>query len=723
MEPAGRRQALKKGFESSRFGGKRASDARVVTLRKTIKERLLQRRRVGSATVSAGSATASVGFATPESESKDLTKTPDEILTREEDRLIQELQGAQMIEKIREHVALMVSAVEEAVRYRATVFIRKLSSRKHEPPLYDIAEANGIEAAGAVLQFAEHMPSRISAAWILTNIASDQHELTRLVIEKDMIRHLIEGFKSANFDLHYQCLWALANIAGDEGESCNVLRKPPYSIVPVVAGFALSTTHAAEVQYCRHTAWFMSNLCRKHPGKGGLIPLLPALAYYLEHPDNEVLVDVSEALRWYTEEDEGAAAAAKAANRDPHPELTALVNHPTLLARLVARLTEYLVDIEVTPPKPTPKSKESRPEEDNHDAFAKDDDDDDDDEDENDNDNDWLQQAGSQSALRADIAENLLKTLANVALGTDYQTDRLLLAGALPSFEQALLHPVSEVVKEACYILSNLATGSEQQIQRLLNLQLLRTVAAIAQTRNSKVQTEALFVFVNIGQYGTTAQVRWFVEKGEGLPQVCLALESFNLKLVACALMSIKNILQLGTTPEVRQDFSRGNKYAELVEELFGLEKIHQLKDNGNTSISDKASEILDTYFDVQTEDDDQDQAGSSDSKHPLAHAATGFAASGFAPADSKYRGLSHADFAPTLFNPLFSAPAPASQSMTSLSSLPPSTQPVHAAGSAFGQPCPAFASASAAGTTWGPSQWNLPPAAAPASSRAFSFT
>ena len=67
------------------------------------------------------------------------------------------------------------------------------------------------------------------------------------------------------------------------------------------------------------------------------------------------------------------------------------------------------------------------------------------------------------------------------------------------------------------------------------------------------------------------------------------------------ALEGLENILKVG---EVDKVDGRPNQYAQFIDEAEGLEKIENLQNHNNNEIYEKAMKILEEYFGLEDEDD-----------------------------------------------------------------------------------------------------------------------
>ncbi|CAM9310343.1 unnamed protein product, partial [Phaeothamnion confervicola] len=152
------------------------------------------------------------------------------------------------------------------------------------------------------------------------------------------------------------------------------------------------------------------------------------------------------------------------------------------------------------------------------------------------------------------VAKPALRAVGNIVCAEDKvdHTGCVIDANAVPRLQQLISHGNREIQKEACWTLSNIAAGTEAQIQSVLDsgamprvLQLaIACPAAPPKTAGSTVvRAEAAWTVLNAATCGTNAQIAQLV--GTGLVGVLLALldvESMSMM----ALEAVERVLQVG---------------------------------------------------------------------------------------------------------------------------------------------------------------------------------
>jgi importin subunit alpha-6/7 len=95
---------------------------------------------------------------------------------------------------------------------------------------------------------------------------------------------------------------------------------------------------------------------------------------------------------------------------------------------------------------------------------------------------------------------------------------------------------------------------------------------------------------------------RYLVSQGCIKP-LCDLLTCPDPRIVTVCLEGLENILKVGEADKNAGITDGVNRYAEMIDEAEGLEKIENLQSHDNTEIYEKAVKILETYW---LEEDDE---------------------------------------------------------------------------------------------------------------------
>merc|ERR1711916_106306 len=83
-----------------------------------------------------------------------------------------------------------------------------------------------------------------------------------------------------------------------------------------------------------------------------------------------------------------------------------------------------------------------------------------------------------------------------------------------------------------------------------------------------------------------------------GIKPICDLLEKkIDSKIIIVALEAIKHILSAGKSDGSSKFGNTVNQYADMVEDVEGLDKIEVLQEHSNQKVYDKALEIIEVYF------------------------------------------------------------------------------------------------------------------------------
>ncbi|CAB3977305.1 importin subunit alpha-7 [Paramuricea clavata] len=194
-----------------------------------------------------------------------------------------------------------------------------------------------------------------------------------------------------------------------------------------------------------------------------------------------------------------------------------------------------------------------------------------------------------------------LRAVGNIVTGDDVQTQVILNCNALPSLLHLLSSSKETIRKEACWTLSNITAGNRAQIQMVIDANIIPMLIEILGKAEFKTRKEAAWAVTNATSGGTPEQIRYLVDQG-CIPPLCDLLTVMDMKIIRVALNGLENILKVGEV-DAKQS-GEPNKYALMVEESYGLDKIEFLQSHENEDIYKKTFEILENFFNAEDEDE-----------------------------------------------------------------------------------------------------------------------
>ena len=201
-----------------------------------------------------------------------------------------------------------------------------------------------------------------------------------------------------------------------------------------------------------------------------------------------------------------------------------------------------------------------------------------------------------------------LRSVGNIVTGDDIQTQIIINSGALPALLSLLSSSKDGIRKEACWTISNVTAGNSVQIQAVIDAQIIPPLINLLQNGDFKTRKEACWAISNATSGGLSKpdQIRYLVDQGCIKP-LCDLLACPDNKIIQVALDGLENILKVGEMDrEASENVAEqnANRYGLYIEEVGGMEKIHDCQNNINEEIYMKAFNIIGKYF------SDEDEAG-----------------------------------------------------------------------------------------------------------------
>lgn len=193
-----------------------------------------------------------------------------------------------------------------------------------------------------------------------------------------------------------------------------------------------------------------------------------------------------------------------------------------------------------------------------------------------------------------------LRTVGNIVTGDDLQTQIIINVSALPCLLALLNSHKKGIRKEACWTISNITAGNRTQIQAVIDAGIMPPLINLLATAEFDIKKEAAWAISNATSGGSPEQIRYLVNSGCIRP-LCDLLAVSDARVITVALEGLENILKIGD--KEAHDTNGINRFAQVVEEADGLDKIEALQRHNNQDIYDKAVKILETYFGGEVED------------------------------------------------------------------------------------------------------------------------
>jgi hypothetical protein len=190
--------------------------------------------------------------------------------------------------------------------------------------------------------------------------------------------------------------------------------------------------------------------------------------------------------------------------------------------------------------------------------------------------------------------------LNNNITNTDY-TEVILECGAVPRLKELITHSNREIQKEACWTLSNIAAGTIDQIQAVIDSGAIPPLVNLVRDKKTdqEVRSEACWVVLNATSCGSDSQIEVLVDEG------CVSVLGVLLaeaSMVMMALEGLERVLQVEETREmIRRDHIENGEIEDVEENrtpiLVSAELIEKARDSHNNSSSSAVTKRADRIW------------------------------------------------------------------------------------------------------------------------------
>ncbi|KAI5424513.1 hypothetical protein KIW84_030627 [Lathyrus oleraceus] len=197
-----------------------------------------------------------------------------------------------------------------------------------------------------------------------------------------------------------------------------------------------------------------------------------------------------------------------------------------------------------------------------------------------------------------------LRAIGNISTGNEVHNKVLIDSGGLPVFNFLLKQSDTFILREVCWIISNIAGGPTDHVQAIIDADLISSLVHLTKAE-FEIGQPAAWAIVNTTCNATHEQIRLLSCQGciEALCDL-LTLTDSNI-LIEC-LDGLNNILIVGKVNQEKGLYNGVNVYGGMIEECGGLDKIANLQSYDNDEIYNRAVNILVQYFRENLEIDEE---------------------------------------------------------------------------------------------------------------------
>lgn len=196
-----------------------------------------------------------------------------------------------------------------------------------------------------------------------------------------------------------------------------------------------------------------------------------------------------------------------------------------------------------------------------------------------------------------------LRTIGNIVTGDDGQTQAVVSAGAVPKLATLLQSTRRSIRKEAAWALSNITAGSPDQVGAVVMHGVLGTIIHRMSADDFEIRKECVWCICNATHGGTRQHIMAIAASG-AIPGLVKLLNVPDARVVTVSLESLENILRVGADYCAEQGQDE-NPYVEAIEAAGGADEFEALQHHSDTNIVMKAKDLLLTYYDAVSEDEE----------------------------------------------------------------------------------------------------------------------
>lgn len=190
-----------------------------------------------------------------------------------------------------------------------------------------------------------------------------------------------------------------------------------------------------------------------------------------------------------------------------------------------------------------------------------------------------------------------LRILGGFISKTAMTTQQVVDSGALDLFPKLIGHPNLNIRKEIVWMISNIAAGTQLQLETLVSKGYLKILNKIMRDDENIIKFEAVWAICNFTLVDKIDLIK-MIFADNIVETVCAILKMKQPKLIAVAIEAMTNLLKIGKNYFLNSDGS--NPVAIRLEELGMIEYIESLQYHESEVVYEKIIDMIEKYLDFE---------------------------------------------------------------------------------------------------------------------------
>jgi hypothetical protein len=171
-------------------------------------------------------------------------------------------------------------------------------------------------------------------------------------------------------------------------------------------------------------------------------------------------------------------------------------------------------------------------------------------------------------------------------------------AGALNFLSRTIFHEKRSIRKETCWIISNIAAGTQQQIEALIVNNFLPILERVIKHDEPEIKKEAIWAICNLTSIENREMMELILKQGI-LELVCHCLSMEDAKYIAVSLEALGNLLNFG---KMYYTVDGRNLIVQKLEEIGMFDVLEKLQMHPVEIVYEKTIKLLETYFETENQ-------------------------------------------------------------------------------------------------------------------------
>lgn len=189
-----------------------------------------------------------------------------------------------------------------------------------------------------------------------------------------------------------------------------------------------------------------------------------------------------------------------------------------------------------------------------------------------------------------------MRLLGAFVCGNAKLTQSVVDSGALDMLPKLMGHPNKKIRKDVCWVISNIAAGTQLQLEALVLKNYLPRLIAVFKEDEPEIKKEVIWAICNMSLLEKPELIQYIFEN-KILEVICQIIKHSDPKIIAVGIESLNNLLNYG---RMYPNELGKNPVLEKIELLGMFDTLEMLQHHPIQIVYEKTLSLLEKHFELE---------------------------------------------------------------------------------------------------------------------------